>query len=323
MSFAPPEGGNHLSGHYLAGLESLAINLNLQQLENTESQAQAIQDTDALDSLLQSADSDSDMFSDGWLDNESQAQVIQDTDALDNLFQSTDSDSDMVTNGLLSSSGCGNCKSDDRMLPFFPRCHDSGNESESGNCQVFGELPSNMTSLKETPNVPCSGGCEDQAHHPFNSIGAMDYSSQSFKVGPSSTGVACRAPLQQCNSGSRAMRTRRAIIVAPGSPHAGLDTALLQIFSDDDFRVPPPEWAKKLKLAGLSVELTKRAKAIRRKILSRKYAGDNRKKTSQQTRAIAESHSVLQRENAELRKQNSQLRDEVAKLRRDAIALGR
>lgn len=322
MFFTTPASGHHLDRHHQVGPESLEIDFHA-QLEDNESQAQVTHEVKALDNLLELTDSDSDMFSDGWLDNESQAQIIHEMDTLEKLFRPTDSGSKTFSDGLLSSSGGSNCKSDDGMLPFFPRCRNSSSESESGNCQMFGELASNMTLLKEISDVPYSGGYEDQINRPIDVTGAMDHSSQSFNVEPSISGTASRAPLHRGYLGSRIIRTRRAISVVPGSVHASLDTELLQIFTDDDFRVPPPEWANKLKLAGLSVKLTKRAKELRRKILSRKYAGDNRKKTSLQFRALAESHSVLQRENAELCKQNSQLRDEVARLRREAIAVQR
>ena len=58
------------------------------------------------------------------------------------------------------------------------------------------------------------------------------------------------------------------LFVGPGSKRAPMDTQLLAIFSDNDFRLKWQKWAKRLQLAGLSAAQEARAQQLRRKIMS-------------------------------------------------------
>lgn len=115
---------------------------------------------------------------------------------------------------------------------------------------------------------------------------------------------------------ARRAGNRRAVTIAPGSKHAAIDTQLLTIFSDADFRLSKHEWAKRLRLARLSTAQEARAKQLRRKILSRRYADDNRKKNARQINAVADERARLLADNDALRADNAKLMAELASLKR-------
>lgn len=94
-----------------------------------------------------------------------------------------------------------------------------------------------------------------------------------------------------------------------------LDTRLLALFSDGDLRLGKPEWAATLKAARLDAAHEARAKKLRRTILSRRYAEDNRNKNKQQQKMTAAQRSALLTENDELRADNARLQAELQRAR--------
>jgi hypothetical protein len=107
-------------------------------------------------------------------------------------------------------------------------------------------------------------------------------------------------------SAHSAHASSRAVSATTG-PFAEVDAEVLDIFSDADLRLSKHDWAKRLKHISLTPVQYERAKVLRRKIKSRKYAGDNRKKKAQETAAVAAENVQLKRKNKELVAYNKEL----------------
>ena len=138
---------------------------------------------------------------------------------------------------------------------------------------------------------------------------AMDASVATAMPAPARMPTPTPTPIRRASN-------RRAVTIAPGSKYAAMDTQLLAIFSDADFELSKHEWSKRLKLARLSPAQEVRAKQLRRKILSRRYADDNRKKNARQIVAVADDRARLLADNDTLRSENARLMAELASLKR-------